>query len=184
MKKISKLLSILLAAALGMSLAACGGESTSTPAAASQSLGEVTSPQSTAPEHSEAPEGSEAPASELEASEPQEPAVVIDYPLDGSPSFSVLYSKPTLLDSTIMSSSDFDSSLAWDAMVEATGVTLEWQSVSEQAWETQISLILAAGDYPDACNSNHRLHHRENRFGRRRSDAGSLRLHPRQYAQL
>lgn len=55
MKKISKLLSILLAAALGMSLAACGGESTSTPAAASQSLGEVTSPQSTAPEHSEAP---------------------------------------------------------------------------------------------------------------------------------
>ena len=61
MKKISKLLSILLAAALGMSLAACGGESTSTPAAASQSLGEVTSPQSTAPEHSEAPEGSEAP---------------------------------------------------------------------------------------------------------------------------
>ncbi len=154
MKKISKLLSILLAATLGMSLAACGGESTSTPAAASQSLGEVTSPQSTAPEHSEAPEGSEAPASELEASEPQEPAVVIDYPLDGSPSFSVLYSKPTLLDSTIMSSSDFDSSLAWDAMVEATGVTLEWQSVSEQAWETQISLIMAAGDYPDACNSN------------------------------
>ena len=154
MKNVSKTLSILLAAALSLSLAACGGESAaSTSAAVSNSVPqtEAAASQEAAPAQSEVPETT---ASELEASEPQEPAVVIDYPLDGAPSFSVLYSKATLLDATILSGLDYDSSLAWDAMVEATGVTLEWQSISEQAWDTQISLIMAAGDYPDACNSN------------------------------
>lgn len=153
MKHISKALSILLATALGLSLAACGGEAASASVASSQSQLEVANSQEAAPDQSEASVGSVEPAPDQEASEPQEPAVQIDYPLDGSPSFSVLYSKATLLDSTVMSGTDYDSSVAWDAMVEATGVTLEWQSVSEQAWETQISLIMAAGDYPDACNS-------------------------------
>ena len=50
-----------------------------------------------------------------------------------------------------MSGLDYDFSEVYPDMVEATGVELTWQSVSEQAWETQISLIIAAGDYPDAC---------------------------------
>lgn len=83
-----------------------------------------------------------------------EPSVTIEYPIPGDYHFEVLYSKPTILDSTIMSGEDFDASLAWDTAVANTGVTLEWQSVSEQAWDTQISLIMAAGDYPDACNSD------------------------------
>ena len=85
------------------------------------------------------------------AQETEAPAVVIEYPLEGGYTFDVLYAKPTILDATIMSGLDYDFSEVYPDMVEATGVELTWQSVSEQAWETQISLIIAAGDYPDAC---------------------------------
>ena len=146
-------LSILLLLGLTLSmLSACGTESeVSTDSASVQEKAAVAS---TAAPAEQIPTADGSAEDEISAEEPEASVVEINYPLEGNPSFSVLYSKPTLLDATIMQGTDYDSSLAWNAMVEATGVTLEWESVSEQAWDTQISLIMAAGDYPDACNSN------------------------------
>lgn len=149
-KNVKGLWMLLLAMVVSM-LAACGtGGSASVDEAPASSQTEVST---AAPDTTMEMPAEEAPSVSSE-NEETVPTVTLEYPLEGNPSFTVLYSKPTLLDATIMSGVDYDSSQSWNAMVEATGVTLEWESISEQAWETQISLIMAAGDYPDACNSN------------------------------
>ncbi len=158
-----KLLAILLSLTLCLGLfAACGSsdsgttETSSAPASSAEEAEEAEEAEaSEAEEPAEAPAAEEAPAEEAEepAEEAPESSVTIEYPIPGDYSFSVLYSKPTILDATIMSETDYDSSAVWDDMVAATGVTIEWRSISEQAWETQISLIMASGDYTDACNS-------------------------------
>ena len=166
MKAYTKVTALLLALVLLLTcLAGCGGSAASTQAEeASQSeassVAEAPADEAEAEEAEEAAEAPEAADSAEEAEAPEaaeapeeaEPEVVIEYPIPGDYSFSVLYKKATLFESTIMSDSDFDSSVAWDTMVENTGVTLEWKSVSEQAWDTQISLVIASGDYPDACS--------------------------------
>lgn len=152
MNKLHKFAALLLAFLLVIgSFAGCGSTaSTQEPEASTASVSE---PVSEAPQEQSEASAPEEP-SQQEASVSEEPAVSIDYPLPGDNSFSVLYSKPTILDATIMSGEDFDASLSWETAVKNTGVTLEWESISEQAWDTQISLVLAAQDYPDACNSD------------------------------
>lgn len=153
-----KTVSLLLCAVLILgALAGCGSSKSAVSAtemsaasAASVSMSEPVADveEPTATESAAEPEPESAQETEAE---PEAPAVVIEYPLEGGYTFDVLYAKPTILDATIMSGLDYDFSDVYPDMVEATGVELTWQSVSEQAWETQISLIIAAGDYPDAC---------------------------------
>lgn len=153
-----KTVSLLLCAVLILgALAGCGSSKSAVSAtemsAASEASVSMSEPvadveEPTATESAAEPEPESAQETEVE---PEEPAVVIEYPLEGGYTFDVLYAKPTILDATIMSGLDYDFSDVYPDMVEATGVELTWQSVSEQAWETQISLIIAAGDYPDAC---------------------------------
>lgn len=153
-----KTVSLLLCAVLILgALAGCGSSKSAVSAtemsaasAASVSMSEPVADveEPTATESAAEPEPESAQETEAE---PEAPAVVIEYPLEGGYTFDVLYAKPTILDATIMSGLDYDFSEVYPDMVEATGVELTWQSVSEQAWETQISLIIAAGDYPDAC---------------------------------
>lgn len=153
-----KTVSLLLCAVLILgALAGCGSSKSAVSAtemsaasAASVSMSEPVADveEPTATESAAEPELESAQETEAE---PEAPAVVIEYPLEGGYTFDVLYAKPTILDATIMSGLDYDFSEVYPDMVEATGVELTWQSVSEQAWETQISLIIAAGDYPDAC---------------------------------
>lgn len=153
-----KTVSLLLCAVLILgALAGCGSSKSAVSAtemsAASEASVSMSEPvadveEPTATESAAEPEPESAQETEVE---PEAPAVVIEYPLEGGYTFDVLYAKPTILDATIMSGLDYDFSDVYPDMVEATGVELTWQSVSEQAWETQISLIIAAGDYPDAC---------------------------------
>ena len=102
------------------------------------------------PEELEETEIAEEPEEEI----PTEPEFTISYPLEDGGTFDVLYAKPSILEATVMNGVDYDFSEVYSDMIEATGVELLWQSVSEQAWETQISLIIASGDYPDACADN------------------------------
>lgn len=146
---------ICIAGLLLACFSGCGSGTAAVSASVSEPETAAAETAAPAPEPSQEPEASqEAPAEEPVSAEEEAPAVEIQYPLEGGHSFTVIYSKPTILSALIMPDTDYDASLAWDAMVEATGVTLEWESVSEQSWDTQISLIMAAGDYPDACDSN------------------------------
>ena len=149
---------LLLAMLLGM-LAGCGsqapaasaaGSTESTQASAAEAPAEEAAPEEAAAGEAEASAEAESSA-EAEAEEPAEPEFTIDYPLEDGGTFDVLYAKPTILEATVMNGVDYDFSAVYPDMIKATGVELLWQSVSEQAWETQISLIIAAGDYPDAC---------------------------------
>lgn len=151
MKKLHQVSALLLAFLLVIGcFAGCGTTTSTNETAEDISDVQVVSAPAPVEEDAPAPEASTEETSVVE----EVPAVSIDYPIPGNNSFSVLYSKPTILDATIMSGEDFDASLSWETAVQNTGVTLEWESISEQAWDTQISLILAAQDYPDACNSN------------------------------
>ena len=153
----TRILMLLLCAALLLGyMAGCGAQPASDTGASAETSVSAADASAAEPEAqpgtAAGPETEDVSAEEPEeAPEPEEPAFTIEYPLEGSPSFEVLYAKPTILEATVMNGLDYDFSAAYPAMVEATGVELSWKSVSEQAWETQISLIIAAGDYPDAC---------------------------------
>lgn len=154
MKKLHQISALLLALLLVMGcFAGCGTTASTQESSQSSAVSAPVSADDTQPEP-EASVPADVPEEASTVEEAEAPAVSIDYPIPGDNSFSVLYSKPTILDATIMSGEDFDASLSWETAVKNTGVTLEWESISEQAWDTQISLILAAQDYPDACNSN------------------------------
>ncbi|MBQ9269019.1 MAG: extracellular solute-binding protein [Oscillospiraceae bacterium] len=150
---------LLSIAILTSCLAGCGNSeapaSAPEPAEASQeSAAEAPAQELEAPAEPQENEPAEALEAEPEESEeeaPAEPEFTISYPLEDGGTFDVLYAKPTILEATVMNGVDYDFSEVYPDMIEATGVELIWQSVSEQAWETQISLIIAAGDYPDAC---------------------------------
>lgn len=160
MKKLKSISALLLALILVFGcFAGCGAtaessEPTTAEVSAAEPVSEEAAAAPAAEEVAEEAVSEEVTVSAVEEAPVEEPQIQIEYPIPGDYSFDVLYSKPTILDATIMSGEDFDASLSWETAVQNTGVTLVWQSVSEQAWETQISLILAAGDYPDACNSD------------------------------
>ena len=156
----SRIWVLLLSAAILIGcLAGCGNSeapaSAPEPAEASEeSAAEAPAQEPEAPAESEGndPEAAlEAEPEESAEEAPAEPEFTISYPLEDGGTFDVLYAKPTILEATVMNGVDYDFSEVYPDMIEATGVELIWQSVSEQAWETQISLIIAAGDYPDAC---------------------------------
>ena len=156
----SRIWVLLLSAAILIGcLAGCGNSeapaSAPEPAEASEeSTAEAPAEKPEAPAESEGndPEAAlEAEPEESAEEAPAEPEFTISYPLEDGGTFDVLYAKPTILEATVMNGVDYDFSEVYPDMIEATGVELIWQSVSEQAWETQISLIIAAGDYPDAC---------------------------------
>ena len=156
----SRIWVLLLSAAILIGcLAGCGNSeapaSAPEPAEASEeSTAEAPAQEPEAPAESEGndPEAAlEAEPEESAEEAPAEPEFTISYPLEDGGTFDVLYAKPTILEATVMNGVDYDFSEVYPDMIEATGVELIWQSVSEQAWETQISLIIAAGDYPDAC---------------------------------
>lgn len=167
MKKNVWIISLVLCLILSM-FAGCGSTTSSTETAEETETTETTetteaAAADTAEEAEETTEAAEETAAAEDVQESEEAAdtqegevtvSTISYPIPGDYSFSVVYSKPTILSSTVMTDTDYDSSYVWDAMVEATGVTLEWEGISEQAWDTQIGLIMASGDYPDACNTS------------------------------
>ena len=147
------------------SFAACGSApASSAPEAAAPEAAEASETTAEEAEPAEAPaeESAAEPSEEevpeeaepAETEEPAEPEFTISYPLEDGGTFDVLYAKPSILEATVMNGVDYDFSEVYEDMIEATGVELLWQSVSEQAWETQISLIIASGDYPDACADN------------------------------
>lgn len=128
MKK--KMLSVLLAAAMVISVCACGnsGETQKTP--------ESSETQQSVEKNSETQQDATTPATEEDDSL---------YPLVDSP--------VTLKGITIGANANPNGSterLVWDKVAEITGITIEWEAVDSEALPT----YLAAGDWPDVIHGS------------------------------
>ena len=156
MKKITWLLIFALCLAM---LAGCGSSSTDETAEAESETAEAAeeaeeeSEEESDEETADAEEAetaeSEAAESETAESETAEAGSgTISYPLDTDSTFTIIIN-PNGLIASIMDDSGFTSSVAYSAMEEATGVTLEWTLYSEATFSEQFTLLLAGGDYPD-----------------------------------
>lgn len=147
--KMKKILSILLAAAMLLALAACSGsndtpavEESQAPAAESSAPAETTDP--------EASEPAEAPAEEEEApveeAEPEEEVYTVEYPLIDSITFDCFASVPSNISNIVTDSlSDFP---VYQIAEEKTGVHLEWLLTNPENEMTKLNLIVASGEYP------------------------------------
>ena len=148
-----KLTAILLAMAMLLALAACGGT------ASSEAVSSVAPPESTAeaaPAPSEEPAPAEpAPAEEPEASHveeaPVEPEIVtndtvIEYPLSDGAHLSIWCAKPG--GPPIVRDSWAELEIFQQAE-EYLGVKIDWTEVDMMAMETQFNLMAAAGEYTD-----------------------------------
>jgi putative aldouronate transport system substrate-binding protein len=155
-KKLSMLLVLAMLATL---LTACGDSSQSASTAPSREEATV---QETVVSAEETPE--EAPAaveeavtevpSDLEAAPEEEPLgdpmdamkeEFISYPLEGDNSISIWYYAPGYVQ-YVDTNYNFNALAAAEA---ATGVTLEFTEVSQNAASEQFNLLVASGDYPD-----------------------------------
>ncbi len=131
MKKITWLL--IAALCFGL-LAGCGSSGESSTSSAGTEVTEEST-------------DSESSAESLDESGETE-STVVSYPLDGNPTFSIVIN-PNGLISSIMGDDGFEMSVAYEAMEEATGVTLEWTLYAEATWDEQFTLLMASDDYPD-----------------------------------
>ena len=124
MKK--KLVSLLLAASMVMSLAACGAEEA--PAASSESAKE------------EAPAVSEEASAEEPSNFNEEGYPIVNEPITLKV---MLCTRDT---DTLMEVNEMSSI---KALEEKTGIHIEWEVVKETDWGTKTNLMLASGEYPD-----------------------------------
>ena len=163
MKSVNRIFALLLAAALLLSLAACGNSAGSAASAevAASSAEEVA--QEEAPAEAEEAAEPEAPAEaepsaeepvsaeepEEPAEEPEEPAVVIEYPLFDTPqTYSIwMGSAPNLADVI----SEMNQFVLFRELETITNVTWDATMVSFMAESEQFQLMVASGDYTDVC---------------------------------
>lgn len=155
MKKITRLCSLLLALALMAGLTACGETTDSTASAPA--------PEESAVSVSETPQETHAPAPE--ASTPEEPASVVEEPentytgaisaADSSVEYPIADAGVTLtfwtpFNTTMPGVYDTITDIpAVAAISEATGVDIEWTTVSGGEMFSSFNLMAAAGDYCD-----------------------------------
>ena len=149
MKK--KLTAMLLAMAMLLALAACGG-TTGSEAASSAAPAANSAEQTAAPsEQPETPASAEVPAdSQAEAisAEPEQAFddTVITYPLSDGEHLSIWCAKPGGPPIVRDSWSELE---IFQKAEEHLGVTMDWTEVDMFAMETQFNLMMAAGDYTD-----------------------------------
>lgn len=152
MKKNSRILAVLLALALMLSLmAACGdGAASSAPVASAPEASADTAPEAT-------PEAPEAPPAEVESSAaeaqpltswPENPLGNVELPLTEEPVTVSMWMgiNPNVLKIT----EDIDNDCAiWHELADRTGVVLEWTPVNPDSESEKFNLMVASDDLAD-----------------------------------
>ncbi len=150
-KNIVGLLALLLAIAM---LAGCGGEATSSAAAASAPEDTAEVQATTVPEESpgqEAVSAAETSSAEASVVEPEESVYTVTYPLADTPvTLTLLHSEPMLGPLSGRCGVDSYGDIAGIQQAgENTGVTIEWNEMSMFTASEEFNLVVASGDYPD-----------------------------------
>lgn len=140
MKK--RLFALLLAAAMMLALCACGGETPEaiTPPASAE---EPTATATPTPAATDVPE---APASTVDA--PAVPASSVEYPIPGDHTLSMV-GVLRMNAAEALGDGSYTDTPPYDAMVEATGVTLDMELLGESTYSEKMNLMMASGDLPD-----------------------------------
>ena len=149
MRSAKRLSALLLALAMVLALAACGGGAASTPA--SSAPAEASTPEQPAPEPAAEPEPEpaepEASAVEESVQEPEIERPVVEYPLFDEPTtFSIWTSNSPDLSEII---SDINEYTVFEQMEQITNVRWDATLVSFFSASEQFSLMVAAQDYCD-----------------------------------
>lgn len=145
MKK--RLFALLLAAAMLLALCACGGGTSSAEAPASaaetEAAAETAAPASAAP----APV---APAASTEesAAEPVVPANSVEYPIPGDHTLTMV-GVMRMNAAEALNGGTYTETPPYDAMKEATGVSLDMELLAESTYSEKMNLMMASGDLPD-----------------------------------
>ena len=161
--KARKLMALLLAAILIFSVCACGSSGTSAASSApaesaavsesEASPAEVSEPEAAAEpetaEESVPEEVSAEEASEEPEAEPEEPAVVIEYPLfDDTQTYTIWMGTAPDLNDIVK---EMDQYVIFRELEKVTNVAWDATMVSFMAESEQFQLMLAGGDYTDVC---------------------------------
>ena len=166
MKNVNRLSTILLAAALILSLCSCGNSSTSSTSeqsAASVSVVSASEPavESTVeeetvetpvePEPAESTSDSKAEPAGPETSvedEPTQEYAEVSYPIEGGYTLTMTYSPPPFMDS-LLNGDPYNTLPTTAEFLEETGINLEYTMLERFNYEDKSSLMIASGDYPD-----------------------------------
>lgn len=73
----------------------------------------------------------------------------ISYPLADGTTLTIAHNPNGLISSILDDDLGFTESPAYQAMVEATGVDLDWNLYSEATWDEQFNILMASSDWPD-----------------------------------
>ena len=153
-----KVLAILLAMAMLLALTACGGAAGSAAPAAEASASEAAPAEEAAAEEAAPAEeaGSAAEAAPAEEAgsaaevpaEEAEPVNVIEYPLEGNPSFTyTVIMRNNVL--AMLGDDDFSVTSAYKGICEATGCDIEFVALGEATANEKININMASGDMTD-----------------------------------
>ncbi len=145
MKK--RTLAMLLVLCMMISVfAACGSDTAESAAPEASSTAAVSEEAPAVEEEAPAEEPEEASVASVE--EPAEPANTVDYPIEGDHTFS-LVTVLRMNAAEAMGNDDYSATPCYDAMQEATGVSIEFNMLAESTYSEKMNLMMAGGDLPD-----------------------------------
>lgn len=130
--------------------AGCGSTADSSVATEPESVQAVESAPETAPETEPAAEADEAEEASVAEEVPEAPKVEIAYPIEGDVTITVWKPFETMMFGDLMSS--FYEMPMHENIVAATGINLEYISVSDIGSSEQFNLMIASGDWCDLTN--------------------------------
>lgn len=145
MKK--RLFALLLAAAMLLALCACGGGTSSAEAPASAAETEAAA-ETAAPATSEPAPVEPAASTEESTVEPVVPANSVEYPIPGDHTFSMV-GVMRMNAAEALNGGTYTETPPYDAMKEATGVSLDMELLAESTYSEKMNLMMASGDLPD-----------------------------------
>ena len=142
----TKLLALLLAAMMLLSLCACGNDAKSSGAAEPSAAAEETPAQAPADDDAETPA---APADAEESTAEQEGSYgTIEYPIPGDHTFSMT-SVTRMNVADALGEDDYSVTLSYAALAEATGVNIEFEMLPETSYLDTLNLRIASEEFPD-----------------------------------
>lgn len=143
-----KVLAVLLAALMVFSLCACGG--TSSGSKAEESTAPASAPETQEEAQEETPAATPADDEEAgdEAPAAEETTSSVEYPIPGDHSFTMT-SVTRMNVAEALGDNDYSITPTYDALVESTGVSIEFEMLAETTYLETLNLRLASEDYPD-----------------------------------
>ena len=150
-------LALILTLAMLAALCACGGaagsaapaeSAASVAASAEEAPAEAAAPAEEAPTEEAAPAEEEASVEEEAPVEEAEPINVIEYPLEGNPTFTyTVIMRNNVL--AMLGDDDFSVTSAYRGLCEGTGANIEFNALGEATASEKINISLAGGDMTD-----------------------------------